>query len=195
MVKEFVSGVNVAGKSREEVLRGEAKLEHLKRTHARNMAALQKSAAKLESTVAERAAEIKRLQARQGALGESVSAREAIVQSRRGDLSRGYSPDATSRASRQSRQGGSMGSGTGRGTAEVPAPAAAQAAGSRHGGPGAYLHKAQLGYKAKQQAAELKALRVELAKLQARSFPTFEGSGAVAAGGQGWEALSTKDPH
>lgn len=144
-VREFITGVNVASKARQEVDKAEAKLAHFRRSHARGLAGLDKAAAKVERDVAERAAALAALEHQAADLAQNVALREAILRSRKG----GAPP----------------------GGAGASTDADADASAARSDRMRAVALAGKLTGVAKAQAAEIEALQRELMRLRAKNFP------------------------
>jgi len=153
-VKEFVVGVNVAAKAREEVMRAEAKVAHSARQHGRTMEMLAKGVTKLEGAIMEREAEIAALGERRNELSAGVTLQEAIVRSRTGG------------------EGGT--------TLRKTGGASVESDGGRMRG---IASRAALRTLAKKQVDDMAAARAEIARLELRNFPSLpSGGGKVTEG-------------
>jgi hypothetical protein len=150
-VREFIMGVNIALKARQEVDRAEAKMAHLRKSHERALVLTDKSEAKVAAAIETREKAMASLARQTAQLKEGVALREVILRARSGG---GKKDDAAA-------DGEDRGGGTGSGNSALEEKMRTVA-----------LH-GKLAAVAKQQAAEIKSLRQELARMLERSFPTL----------------------
>jgi hypothetical protein len=150
-VREFITGVDITLRARQDVDKAEAKLAHFRRSHERALALTDKAAAKLESAVEQRHRAMCSLARQVVQLREGVALREAIL---------------------RSRGGGGEGGGAAEG-AEGKGAAAQQTSALEERMRVVALH-AKLHAVARAQQDEIKELRRELGRALERSFPSWE---------------------
>jgi len=151
-VREFITGVNIALRARQEVDKAEAKLAHFRRSHERALALTDKAAAKLEAAVEQRYRAMGSLARQVVQLREGVALREAILRSRGGG-------------------GGGKGAEVSEGKDES---AAAQQPSALEERMRVVALHAKLHAVARAQQDEIKELRKELGRALERSFPSWE---------------------
>jgi hypothetical protein len=150
-VREFITGVNIQLKARQEVDRVEQKIAHLKKSHERALSLTEKATAKLESAIEQRKKAMASLARQTVQLKEGVALREAILRSRGVGVT---APPPTS--------GGAAGT-----TASKP-PTNPNDEKMKTVALHGKLHAV-----AKEQSLEIAALRKELARALERSFPSW----------------------
>jgi hypothetical protein len=151
-VREFIMGVNIALKARTEVDRAEAKMAHLRKSHERALVLTDKSEAKLTAAIETREKAMASLARQTSQLKEGVALREVILRARSGGGG-GGGKRADDAAEGEDRAAA--------GLSEVEQKLRAVAL------------QGKLAAVARQQAADIKALRAELARQLERSFPSI----------------------
>ena len=152
-VREFITGVNIQLKARQEVDRVEQKIAHLKKSHERALSLTEKATAKLESAIEQRKKAMASLARQTVQLKEGVALREAILRSR--------GVGVTSAASTTS---GGGANGTTSSKPPINPTDEKMKTVALHG----KLHAV-----AKEQALEIATLRKELSRALERSFPSW----------------------
>jgi len=151
-VREFITGVNIQLKARQEVDRVEQKIAHLKKSHERALSLTEKATAKLEAAIEQRKKAMTSLSKQTTQLKEGVSLREAILRSR----GMGVTSSSNSNSNGESHGASSK--------PQIDANDERMKTVALHG----KLHAV-----AKEQVLEIASLRKELARALERSFPSW----------------------
>jgi len=149
-VKDFIVGINVASKARQEVEKAEQKLAHYRRAHIRNIQNMEKTTNKLEKEVVDKEHTVQNLSKTTNELKEAVTLRETILRSRKG----GNGPSSTTSSSGETNH------------AAVEAQSNSAVAEKMHN----IAIRSKLTGIAKAQAEEIAALQIELHRLRTKSY-------------------------